>query len=99
MVFFFWGGACACTVLLCSKKKTKKQSRTKKEGAEALDRGLLVYTVDKREEIKGLFATAVTSAVVGSTFQSLNSHILPHEKLQNNFKECQVNLDLVLMCN
>lgn len=67
MVFFLEGGLHG---FVC---------RTKMEDAEALeDLGLLVYTVDKREEIKDLFATTITSVVVGSTFQT---HILPHKKL------------------
>lgn len=57
--FFVWGGgASVCTVLLCSQKL--KTCRTKKEGAGALDWGLLVYTVDERGGAKGLCATAGT---------------------------------------
>lgn len=69
MVFFFGGRACACTVLLYSKKK--KKCRTKKEGAEALDWVSVSLHCGRKGGEKRLFATTVTSVVVGSTFQTL----------------------------
>lgn len=65
------GGACACTVLLCSKKKLVVMLLRTKEGAEALDRGLLVYTVEEREEMKAFLLPLLHLLVVGSTFQTL----------------------------
>lgn len=91
---FCWvrGVACACTVLLCLKKNVMFL-RTK-EGAEASDRGLLVYTVEEREEMKAFLLPLLDLLVVGSTFQTLTITFC----LTRNYNKRQVNLDLVSIC-
>lgn len=93
---FFWG-ACACTVLLCSKKKKKKKrekSRTKKEGAEALeDCGSVSLHCGQKGGDKGLFATPLLH------LRSVALLKLPHKKLHTIRIVQRMHRDLDLVLN
>lgn len=98
MVFLFGGGGgdlCLHSFVVLQNKRKEKR-RTKKEDAEASEAvGLLVYTADKREEIK-----AVLLPLSVALFKLYRSQFASQEITynQNSLKKSQVDLDLVFIC-
>lgn len=89
---FLLGGLCLHGFVMLKKKKDKKSH--KEGGRWSLGLRSVSLHCGRKGGDEGLFCCHCYICDGQAALSNFNSHILPHKKLQTNFKECQVNLDL-----